>query len=74
MKIIYMLLQTGYSITAIYNYFNALDQNNQNALQILIDPEKNETIITCNDRYLQELLTENKNWTEMLEILKKQTF
>lgn len=71
MKIIYMLLQTGYSIAAIYNYLIEVDKRNENALQILIDPMKDENIVTCKDRYLQALLIENNRWIEMLEGLEK---
>lgn len=69
MKIIYMLLQTGYSIVAIYTYLNELDQHNETALQILIDPVKDENIINCHDRYFQVLSAENERWIEMLEFL-----
>jgi DNA-binding transcriptional MerR regulator len=71
MKIIYMLLRAGYSIAAIFNYFNELDQHNKDAMQILIDPKKDENIIGCKDRYLQALSEENNRWTEIFKILKK---
>lgn len=71
MKIIYMLLQTGYSIMAIYRYFTALEQNNQNALQILIDPQKEEDLLTCQDRWLQSLLTAKEHGLKMLAFVKE---
>jgi len=69
MKIIYMLLQTGYSIMAIRKYFLALTQNNQDALQVLIDPVKDEDLFSIQDRWLQTLKAARTDSLEMLELV-----
>jgi len=57
MKVIYMLLQTGYSVMAIHKYFSALAQNQENAIQFLIDPQTNEDLFSIKDKWLKSLLT-----------------
>jgi len=65
MKIIYMLLETGHSIMAINKFFSALAQNNHNALQILIDPDKYDDLYTMQDRWRSVLMAAMANGMAM---------
>lgn len=71
MNIIYMLLQTGYSIMAISKYFQAVAQNSEKPLQLLINPEKEEDLFTCQDRWLKTLLVAKADGFQMLSIIKE---
>jgi len=72
MKIIYMLIQTGYSVMAIYKYFATLKQGNDNALQILLDPATDEDLFSIQDRWFQALLLAQADSIKMLSLVSKE--
>ena len=72
MKIIYMLMQTGYSIMAIHKYFSTLAQSNCKALQILIDPDKDEDLFTIQDRWFQTLISAKADGMKMLALVNEE--
>ncbi|MCL2386503.1 MAG: MerR family transcriptional regulator [Defluviitaleaceae bacterium] len=71
MKVIYMLIQTGYSIMAINKYFLTLAQSNDKALQILIDPNNDEDLFSIQDRWFQTLISAKSDGMKMLAIIGK---
>ena len=70
MRIIYMLIQTGYSVMAINKYFSALAQSKYKALQILVDPENDEDLFSIQDRWFQTLLSAKADSMEMLALVR----
>ncbi|MCL2373575.1 MAG: MerR family transcriptional regulator [Defluviitaleaceae bacterium] len=72
MKVVYMLIQIGYSVMAINKYFSALAQNNNKALQVLIDPENDEDLFSIQDRWFQTLLSAKADGMKMLALVVKE--
>jgi len=71
MRIIYMLLQTGYSVMAIHKFFSTLSQNNNNALLILTNPDKDEDLFSIQDRWLQTLKAAKAEALKMQVLINK---
>jgi len=69
MRIIYMLIQTGYSVMAIHKYFTTLAQSNNNALQILIDPDNDEDLFSIQDKWFQTLTLAKADGVKMLALI-----
>lgn len=56
MHVIRLLLDTGYSIMAIFQFLQKMDSGTQaEAKKVLINPEKGEDLLSCADYYLQAL-------------------
>jgi DNA-binding transcriptional MerR regulator len=72
MRIIYMLIQTGYSVMAIHKYFSTLAQSNNKALQILIDPDNDEDLFSIQDKWFQTLTLAKADGMKMLALIGKE--
>lgn len=57
MHVIRLLLDSGYSIMTIFQFLQKMDSGTYaDAKEILINPEKDEALLSCADYYLQALL------------------
>ena len=53
----------------IRKYFTAMAQNNNEALQILINPDSDDDLFSIQDRWLQTLISAKADGMEMLSLI-----